>query len=167
MYHIEELRLDPHQDPSLAEIMALVDLRSTADIDGWNHESARLFAIDLATIMFRRRLIVMDVADQGAIIAYFNEARRLVVADREDELGAIQYAMEGHLALARTGAERLIWLVAIDSLLPSPFRAALACTRAALAHDDDIASYILDRVEARLSEGSMLAMPTSTLFQIA
>ncbi len=167
MYHIEDLRSDPHQDASLADIMSLVDMRGAAHIDGWNHESARLFAIDLATIMFRRRSIVMEVADQSALIAYFNEARRLVVADREDELGSIQYAMEGHLALARTGAERLIWLVAIDSLLPSPFRAALACTRAALDNDDDIAEYIVDRVEARLSEGSMLALPTSTLFQIA
>lgn len=167
MYHIEDLRTDPYQDSSLASIMSLVAMRGIANIDGWNHESARLFAIDLATIVFRRRSIVMDVADQGSLIAYFNEARRLVVADREDELGSIQYAMEGHLALAKTGAERLIWLVAIDSLLPSPYRAALACVRAALAHDDDIADYIVDRIEARLSEGSMLALPTSTLFQTA
>lgn len=167
MYHVEDLRLDPDRDTSLASIMSLVDMRGATNIDGWNGESARLFAIDLASIMFRRRLILMDVSDQSALIALFNEARRLVVADREDELGAIQYAMEGHLALARTGAERLVWLVAIDSLLPSPFRAALATARTAVETDDDIADYISDRIEARLSEGSMLAMPTSTLFQTA
>lgn len=167
MFHVEDLRSDPDRDSSLAEIMTLVELRGVANIDGWNGESARLLAIDLATITFRRRLMFVEVSDQNSLLAHLNEARKLVVGNRSDELGAIQHSLEGHLALARTGAERLVWLVAIDSLLPSPYRSALASVRAALASDDDIVDYIRDRVAARLSEGSLLAMPTSTLFQTA
>lgn len=167
MFHIEDLRADPDRDTSLSSIMSLIGMRGVTDIEAWNGESARLLAIDLATIMFRRRLICLTVADQSALIAYFNEARRLVVASRSDELGAIQHILEGHRALARSGAERLVWGAAMDAMLPSPFRSALATVRSGLASDDDIAGYIQDRLVARLSESSMLAMPTSTLFQTA
>lgn len=172
MLQIEALGTDPDQDSALTEIMLLVDMRFGSMHDGWNRESARLFAIDTAIMFIRRNIDAVSEADRQTLTARLQEARTLVVGDRDSELGFIQAGLESQLVLAKPGRERWVWLAAIDALLPSPFRAALVATRNAVALAapetfSDLGAQLRGRLIARLGEGSLLAEPTSTLFLTA
>lgn len=167
----EANRAKPDPGTSLTEIMHLVDIGAGVASDGWHAESARLFAIDTAVMVTRRYASRLTESDRQTVIASLHEARRLVVSGRDDELGFVQSTLECHLAISEPGTARHIWLVCIDALLPSPFRAALVVTKNALmtqtAGWTDIAKLLRERLVARLDEGSLLAEPSSTLFLIA
>lgn len=171
MLQDEAKRADPDGDSALSEIMQLLELRGGVPADGWNGESARLFAIDTAIMMVRRRANRLAEADRQAITARLHEARRLAVAGRDAELGFIQATLEVNLGLPGPGWARGVWLVSIDALLPSPFRAALIVARSALLAradaSDDMVKVLRERLMARVEEGSLLAEPQSTLFLIA
>lgn len=171
MLQDEAQRSNPDSDTMLSEIMHLVDIQGGVAADGWHGESARLFAIDAAILIVRRNSARLTESDRQALVAKLHEARRLVVAGRDGELGFIQTALESNLALAEPGRARQVWLISIDSMLPSPFRAALVVARNALFSESDgssdISRSLRDRLVARLEEGSLLAEPTSTLFLIA
>ncbi|MGD2101336.1 MAG: hypothetical protein PVG83_03810 [Acidimicrobiia bacterium] len=158
-------------DSTLTEIMHLIDMSAGVQSDGWHPESARLFAIDTAVMVVRRYSNRLTEAERQAVIAQLHEARRLVVAGRDKELGSIQSTLECHLATTEAGTVRQIWLVCIDALLPSPFRAALVVARSALLSQTagwtDITKLLRERLVARLDEGSLMAEPVSTLFLIA
>lgn len=162
---------DGSADVALTEIMHLIDMSAGIASDGWHSEAARLFAIDAAVMVVRRYSNLLTESDRQAVMARLHEARRLVVAGRDAELEFIQSTLESHLATAEPGIVRQIWLVCIDALLPSPFRAALIVARTALltqaAGWPDIAKQLRERLIARLDEGSLLAEPASTLFLIA
>ncbi|MGB8360060.1 MAG: hypothetical protein WCE80_01515 [Acidimicrobiia bacterium] len=164
-------RSEPEGISVLSEIMYLVDVRGGASSDGWHGESARLFAIDGAILVVRRHSDQLPEVDRQALMAKLQEARRLAVAKRDSELGFLQVALESHLALAEPGWARQLWLISIDALIPSPFRAALAVARSALFSEadasPDLARVLRDRLLARLDEGSLLTEPSSTLFLIA
>jgi hypothetical protein len=163
---------DPDHDSALSEIMHLVNVPYGVSHDGWNRESARLFAIDTAMTATRRHMATLTEADRHSINAYLQEARTLVVAGRDSELGFLQAALESHLALAAVGLPRRLWLGAIDALIPSPYRAALVSTRNALSLGTteaftDLSKLLRDRLLARLGEGSLLSGPPSTLYLTA
>jgi hypothetical protein len=50
-------------------------------------------------------------------------------------------------------------------MIPSPFRAARACVEAAIALSDvgDLPERIVDRLRARMEEGSLIAQPPAQL----
>lgn len=149
--------------------MHLVEMQSGAAMTGWNHESARLFAIDIAMTVLRRNATVVSEVDRQTLTARLHEARTLVVSERDDELGFLQAALEANLALARTGRARWVWLTAIDTMIPNPYRAALITTRNALAMGSseafvDLGTSLRDRLSARLDEGSLLSNEPGPLF---
>ncbi len=156
----------------LTEIMHLVDMRLGVSHEGWTGESARLFAVDTAMTVVRRNIASLPEADRQTILSRLHEARTLVVADRDDELGFIQAALEAQLGVAPVGLQRWMWLIAIDALLPNPFRAALISTRNALAVGatgafTDLATLLRERLVARLDEGTLVSEAPSNLFLIA
>jgi hypothetical protein len=167
----EAQRSEPDGPSALSEIMYLVDARAGAPSDGWHIESARLFAIDAAILVARRHSNRISEADRQTLMARLHEARRLTVAGRDDELGFIQTTLESNLALAKPGWARQVWLISIDALIPSPFRAALVVARNALFGEaeapPDLVRSLRQRLLARLEEGSLLAEPSNTLFLIA
>lgn len=171
MLQDEAQRSGPDRDSVLSEIMYLVDVRGGAPADGWHAESARLFSIDAAILVVRRHSAQLSEADRQALMARLHEARRLAVAGRDSELGFIQTTLESYLALAEPGWARQVWLISIDALIPSPFRAALVVARNALFSETqpspNLARLLRERLLARLEEGSLLAEPSNTLFLIA
>jgi hypothetical protein len=159
----------PDKDPdwvmSLSEIMHLIDMPSGVTSQGWNRETARHFALDSAQIATRRNLALLSEADRQSLILLLQQARSLVTAGRDDELDFIQAALQARVAPAEAPRERQVWLVAIDALIPSPFRAALVVTRGALSLGTtetfaDLASLLRERLVARLAEGSLHHEPT-------
>lgn len=167
----EAIRTDQGAESALTELMHLVDAGVGMRSDGWHAESARLFAIDAAVMVTRRHSSLLAESDRQTALGRLHEARKLTVAGRDGELGFIQTTLESHLATAEPGHARQVWLVCIDALLPSPYRAALVVARTALLGQTagwaDITTLLRDRLVARLDEGSLLSEPASTLFLIA
>lgn len=168
----ETLNSDPDHDSTLTEIMHLVDMEFGVTNEGWNHETARLFAIDTAMTAIRRNMLVLPETDRQTLAFRLQEARTLVVAGRDGELGFLQAALEAHLSLTDPGRERRIWLTAIDALIPSPYRAALVSTKNALSLATtealaDFSKLLRDRLLARLGEGTLLSDPPTTFFLTA
>lgn len=161
-----------NQGSILSEIMHLVDMRPGVTSEGWSAETARLFAIDIAMMVLRRNTLVLAEVDRQNLAYQLQEARTLVVAGRDSELGFIQAALETHLGLPDTIQERRLWLTAIDALVPSPFRAALIATKNAITLGTteavaDFTTLMRDRLLARLDEGSLHTEPGPTLFLTA
>lgn len=160
---------DADRGVTLTEIMHLVDVEPGVTSDGWSRETARLFAIDTAILAARRNLALMSEADRQSLLLLLQQARAVVTAQRDDELGFVQAALEAHLGMTAPGRERQVWLTAIDALIPSPFRAALVVTRNALALGTtetlvDLAQLLRDRLLARLTEGSLHIEPTNPVY---
>lgn len=163
------LNKDPDQAAALTEIMHLVDMEPGVTSDGWSRQTARLFAIDTAMVAVRRNLALMSEADRQSLVLLLQQARTLVTAHRDDELDFVQAALEAHLSKTAPGRERLVWLTAIDALLPSPYRAALVSTKSALSLGAtealvDLAELLRDRLLARLTEGSLHLEPATPLY---
>jgi hypothetical protein len=152
----------------LSEIMHLVDMRLGRSDEGWTGETARLFAIDTAMTIARRHARHLADGEVDHIVARLQEARALVVTNRDDELGYLQAAMECQLGVSSVGPGRKMWLIAIDALIPNPYRAALVSTRSALSLDasatlSDLGRQLRDRLIARLDEGILLDGPAAVL----
>jgi hypothetical protein len=162
----------PDRGSNLTEIMHLVDMQFGVTAEGWNTETARLYSIDVAMMVLRRNMLVLAEVDRQTLTHQLHEARTLVVSGRDSELGFLQAALESHLTLARDPQERRLWLAAIDAMLPNAYRAALVCTKNALASGttealSDFSSLLRDRLTARLGEGSLHSEPGHTLFLTA
>jgi hypothetical protein len=170
--HFEAKEPSLDQNTVLTEIMHLVDMRFGVSHAGWTRESARLFAIDTAMTVVRRNMTSLPEVEKQTIAARLQEARTLVVGDRDDELGFLQAALETQLSLTPVGQERRVWLTAIDALIPNPFRAALISTRNALAVGtsesfSDLGNLLRERLVARLDEGVLISEPPTSLFLTA
>lgn len=168
MLDYEAIGNDRNHGSTLTEIMRLVEAAGEVDLAGWNRKTARLFAIDAAMGAIRRDADALSEADRHNMTSYLQEAKSLVVADRDDELGFLQAAMEARLAPVTPGSLRRLWLTAIDSLLPSPYRAALVSTENAISLGTsetlaDLSTLLRDRLSARPGEGSLLLEPTTQL----
>ena len=151
---------DPDRVTSVNEIMHLIDMPSGVTSEGWNRETSRHFALDGAMIATRRNLALLSEADRQSLILLLQQGRSLVTAGRDDELDFIQAALQARVAPTEIERERQVWLIAIDALIPSPFRAALVVTRGALSLGTtetfaDLSQLLRDRLVARLAEGSL------------
>jgi hypothetical protein len=144
------------RDIILMEIAGLIEI--DAVLDGWTRESARLFAIDTAMLACRQGQGQLADGEVRLVMEKLAEARRLVVDDRDSELEWVLTALEPHLN--RPGAARAVWATVLNSLLPCPYRAAVATCRAALvaspARVDELSAIMRDRLRARLEEGALL-----------
>jgi len=158
-------------DSTLTEIMHLVDVQPGVTSEGWNRETARMYAIDVAMMVLRRHLLALTEVHRQTLTYQLQEARSLVMSGRDGEIGFIQAALESHLSLAQSTEERRLWLTAIDAFLPSPFRAALVSTRNALALGGSelagFADQLRERLLARLGEGSLHTESGPSLFLTA
>jgi hypothetical protein len=156
------------RDSFLAEIVHLVDMPAVLVSDGWNGESARLFALDIAMTAIRRSLTTLHESERQVLIQGLQQARTLVVGGRDDEIGFLQDAFEAQLRLASPD-KRVVLLSALDALLPDPYRAALVSVRDTLemgGTDSSLPALLRDRLVARLGEGSLVSQPPP-LFQSA
>lgn len=154
---------------TLTAIMGRIGVAPKANPAGWNCQNARLFAIDAAMTAVRRDASVLSEADRHNLTSYLQDAKDLVVADRDDELGSLQAAMEARLSLIAPGRHRQLWLTAIDSLLPSPHRAALVSIENAISLGNtetlaDLSTLLRDRLSAD-SGGDSLRLRRTTRLQ--
>ena len=84
----------PETDLFWEESLAFVRMATGAGVEasnGWHEESARLFAIDAALVVLRGNMTRIEELDRQAIANSLNEARRLVVDKRDNELGHLLY----------------------------------------------------------------------------
>ncbi|MEX0865524.1 MAG: hypothetical protein WD269_11750 [Acidimicrobiia bacterium] len=166
-----EAVIELHRQESLAEVKKLIEVRSEETDDGWGRESARLFAIDIALLTTRRHFDRLSAADSRFLMVKLNEARRLVVDDRDHELGLVQGEFEPYLKHVVSPGARVVWLTALNALLPSPYRAAVAALTAALTASpdqiEDLSAILGQRLRARLGEGALLREKSGDLFAIA
>lgn len=163
---------DPLHHDSLSTVKTLIEMDVEAADVGWGEEPARLFSIDTAMLVLRRNVTRLDELDRQALSNRLHEARRLVIAGREGELGFLQNELESYLTHSWSSDARGIWITALNALLPSPYRAAETAVATALEVDragsvSDLAEVLRQRLRARLSEGSLLAEETSSLFATA
>jgi hypothetical protein len=134
----------------------------------WDETWARLFAIDCASIIYRFHIPGMDDAARDLIHRLLHQARKLTVADRQEELGSVERALMAGLR-ASSDTTRPVWLVALNSLLPDPFRAALVTVESSVASFgprsnarrdaaiDSMRSRLLSRTEEAALLGNHLA----------
>ncbi len=153
---------------TLTEIMRLLDFALDLDVSEWSLQTARLFALDAAMAAIRRDAAILSEADRHNLTSYLQEAKGLVITDRDVELGFLQAAMETRLSLISPGERRQMWLTAIDSLIPSPYRAALVSTENAISLGNrgtlaDLSTLLRDRLSADPGGGSLLLEPTTQL----
>lgn len=164
----EAIGNDRDHGSTLTEIMRRLDAAGEANSTEWNRQTARLFAIDAAMGVIRREGVALSDADRHKLTSYLQEAKSLAVADRDDELGFLQAAMEARLSLITPGKRRQLWLTAIDSLIPSPHRAALVSTENAICLGSSgtqagLSTLLRDRLSAGPAEGSLLLEQTAQL----
>lgn len=176
-YRVEKVRelLDyeaagNHQDDqsTLTRLRQRLDPAGLEDPSGWNRQNARLYAIDAASTAIRHEAAALSEADRHNLTSYLQEAKELALSDRDDELGFLQSAMEAQLSLITPGERRQLWLTAIDSLIPSPYRAALVSTENAIFLGGsgiraDLSTLLADRLSVDSDAGSVRLEPTVQL----
>jgi hypothetical protein len=129
----------------------------------WDETWARLFAIDCASIIYRFHVPGMDEAARDLIHRLLHQARKLTIGDRQEELGSVERALMAGLR-ASSDMTRPVWLVALNSLLPDPFRAALVTVESALAsfgprpnpRRDAVIESMRSRLLSRTEEAALL-----------
>ncbi len=134
----------------------------------WDDQWARLFAIDCASIIYRFHVPGMDDTGRDLLHRLLHQARKLTVGERQRELESVERALMAGLR-ASSDLTRAAWLVALNSLLPDPFRAALVTVESAIdafgprpnprreAVMDAMRSRLLSRTEEASIHGSGLA----------
>ncbi len=129
----------------------------------WDETWARLFAIDCASIIYRFHIPGMDEAARDLIHRLLHQARKLTINDRQVELGSVERALMAGLR-SSSDVTRPVWLVALNSLLPDPFRAALVTVESALASSgprpnprrDAVIESMRSRLLSRTEEAALL-----------
>ncbi len=147
---------------SIADMLGIDRVR----LEGWDATTARLFANDCASIVYRQHLPDLTESAQDLLYRLLNQARRLIIADRDGELEGIERALLAGLD-ASTALNRSVWLVALNSILPDPIRAATTSTEAALLafgqgpnpRRDAVIDTLSRRLMSRAEEASLLGGP--------
>ena len=132
-------------------------------IGEWNEPYARLYAIDCASIVFRYHLPDLTEPARELIQRLLHQALTLVTAGRDNELASIERALMTGLEAA-SRVTRSVWLVALNAVLPDPFRAAVMSTEAALhafgrganPRRDAVAEAVRRRAFSRTEESALL-----------
>ena len=140
------------REPAREESLSFVSMAigaGASGASGWNVTTARLFAIDAASVVFRSNLARLCEFDRQVIAKSLSEARRLTVEGRESDLEEIQAMFESRLDYSWGDEGRSVWLTAMNSLLPSPYRAAVttveAAYRTADCDGDELAEVLASR----------------------
>ena len=152
----------PNRYDGLDTIARVLDVERYR-LGDWDEQCARLYAIDCASIVYRCYLPDLTDTAQDLMQHLLLEALRLVRADRAKELGSIERALMIGLETAST-TTRSVWLVALNAILPDPFRAAVMTTGAALhsvgrspdARRNAVAAALLRRILSRTEESALL-----------
>ncbi len=144
-------------------------LHTERDVLGtWDEQWARLFAIDCASIIYRFHVPGMDDAGRDLIHRLLHQARKLTVGERQSELESVERALMAGLR-ASSDQTRAVWLVALNALLPDPYRAARVTVESAIdafgprpnprreAVMEAMKSRLLSRTEEAALHGSGLA----------
>jgi hypothetical protein len=129
----------------------------------WDETWARLFAIDCASIIYRFHVPGMDEAAHDLIHRLLHQARKLTTGERQEELGSVERALMAGLR-ASSDVTRPVWLVALNSLLPDPFRAAVVTVESALStfgpqpnpRRDAVIESMRNRLLSRTEEAALL-----------
>jgi hypothetical protein len=154
-----------HRHAGLVEVSVLVEAGYHGTPEGWNRESSRLFAIDVAMLTCRQSLGRLNDRERTLVMVKLNEARRLVVDSRDPELEWVLNELEPELNTCSDQATRPMWLTLLNALLPCPYRAAVAtCRSALLATGDDgeeLTAVLRERLTARIGEGELLQPPVA------
>ncbi len=146
----------------LDEIADLLELERYK-LGEWDDSHARLYAIDCASIVYRYHTPDLDPTANDLVHRLLHQAMQLVTAGRENELASIERALMTGLEAA-SQITRSVWLVALNALLPDPFRAAVVSTESALfafgrgpnPRRDAVAESVRRRVLSRTEEASLL-----------
>ena len=133
----------------------------------WEEPYARLYAIDCASIVFRYHLPDLTETARDLIQRLLHETLQLVQAGRDNELASIERALMTGLEAA-SRVTRPVWLVALNAVLPDPFRAAVMSTEASLhafgrgpnPRRDAVAEAVRRRAFSRTEESALLSSVT-------
>jgi hypothetical protein len=134
-------------------------------LGNWDETWARLFAIDCASIIYRFHVPGMDEAARDLIHRLLHQARKLTIGERQEELGSVERALMAGLR-ASSDMTRPVWLVALNSLLPDPYRAAVVTVESALAsfgsrpnpRRDAVIESMTSRLLSRTEEAALLGV---------
>jgi hypothetical protein len=129
----------------------------------WDETYARLYAIDCASIVYRYHTPDLTDSARDLVQRLLHQTLQLVTAGRENELASIERALMTGLEAA-SRVTRAVWLVALNAVLPDPFRAAVMSTEGALIafgrgpnpRRDAVAESLRRRLVSRTEEASLL-----------
>lgn len=129
----------------------------------WDETYARLYAIDCASIVYRYHTPDLTDSARDLVQRLLHQTLQLVTAGRENELASIERALMTGLEAA-SRVTRAVWLVALNAVLPDPYRAAVMSTEGALIafgrgpnpRRDAVAESLRRRLVSRTEEASLL-----------
>jgi hypothetical protein len=106
---------------------------------------------------------LLEVDPRDLVQRLLHQTLQLVTAGRENELASIERALMTGLEAA-SRVTRAVWLVALNAVLPDPFRAAVMSTEGALIafgrgpnpRRDAVAESLRRRLVSRTEEASLL-----------
>jgi hypothetical protein len=166
--HVEAGRLLSSRQDGLETIATLLEVERYR-LGEWDEHFARLYAIDCATIVYRYHL--PDLTDQARDLVQrlLHQTLQLVASGREKELSSVERALMTGLEAA-SRVTRSVWLVALNAVLPDPFRAAVMSTEASLQafgngpnpRRDTVAEGLRRRAFARTEESALIGSVTRT-----
>lgn len=160
--HVESNGMMSSRYDGLDTIAALLEVERYR-LGDWDEPYARLYAIDCASIVFRYHLPDLTDSARDLIQRLLHQALQLVTTGRENELASIERALMTGLEAA-SRVTRSVWLVALNAVLPDPFRAAVMSTEASLnafgrvpnPRRDTVAETVRRRLFARTEEAALL-----------
>ncbi|MGH8914986.1 MAG: hypothetical protein ACRDZM_10790 [Acidimicrobiia bacterium] len=162
--HVEAGQTRSNQSDGLGIIADLLEIERYR-IGEWDETYARLYAIDCASIVYRYHIPDLNEMARDLVQRLLHQARQLVTSGRERELASIERALMTGLDAA-SSVTRSVWLVALNAVLPDPFRAAVMSTEAALLafgrgpnpRRDAVAESVRRRLLSRTEEAALLGV---------
>ena len=166
--HVEAGQLRSNQVDDLGTIADLLEIERFR-VGEWDETYARLYAIDCASIVYRYHTPDLNETARDLVQRLLHQTLQLVTAGRENELASIERALMTGLHSA-SQVTRTVWLVALNAVLPDPFRAAVMSTEAALLafgrgpnpRRDAVAESVRRRLISRTEEASLLGRTAPT-----
>jgi hypothetical protein len=166
--HVEAGGTGSDQSDGLGTIAELLEIERFR-LGEWDETYARLFAIDCASIVYRYYLPDLNETARDLVQRLLHQTMQLATAGRDNELASIERALMTGLQSA-SQVTRSVWLVALNAVLPDPFRAAVMSTDAALLafgrgpnpRRDAVAESVRRRLISRTEEASLLSVPAPT-----
>jgi hypothetical protein len=160
--HVEAGNMTSTRFDGLDAIAELIEVERY-QLGEWDEMHARLYAIDCASVVYRYHTPDLNETAREIVHRLLHQAMQLVAADRENELASIEQALMTGLESA-SSLTRAVWLVALNAVLPDPYRAAVMSTEAALLafgrgpnpRRDAVAESIRRRVVSRTEEAALL-----------